>query len=335
MVKKEKERREPNAEWLKKDPKLVWLGTWDELLDALAKTHTMSLGDVCNYLKIKRDWVNTHIRHNVPHIFVQGRESKSFDWRFVSNISNSTQDRELIWFNPEELYQFLNENVAAFTRQSIAVSLSQFLSYEQILKLYEFFLAIVRKARARVKDKDGLGLGLGEAIAGLAHAKGGFYDRLRDMLPAPAQALAKNFRADETSRGGIPHVPLKKPEIFGKMKLHAIRHMIGYSGTDESVRRELFRDGFSKVELGIKGKDGKTGRLIFFVDYENRLLAEECVPALEERLNSDKKIADKSWVSSFVDYFCYAGGTFRYDKYRELVEPCFNDLVRVTENGWA
>lgn len=339
-----KKKRAPNAEWLKKDPKLIWIETWDELLNALAVTHTMSLGDICEYLMIKRDWVNTHIRHNVPHIFIQGAKNKSgkcVDWRLVANWDNRTRDRELVWFNPAEVYDFLNEHIDSFTRQTIVVNVAQFLSYEQIVELYELYAKLVGMAKEKV---GGGGFWLHKQVLDdLMRADGGFYSRLAELLPPPVRVLG-SFRVDAARRGGIPHVSVEKPaELFGKIKIRAIRDEIGYSGTDESVRRRFCRAGYSKIELGIAGKDEKIGRLIFFVDYKNRRLEGKYADALAALLAGDKAVPNKDEIGSFMELLSGAGDervsmnwTVRFDKYQELLEPCFSDLVKFTNSkkGW-
>ena len=94
---------------------------YENLLKALDKTHTLSVADVCEFLKVGRNWVSEYITSNVPHIFIQGTRSVP-NRRAIINCHLNKNDSELIWFNPEQLFSFLENSIAAFLRQTVAVS---------------------------------------------------------------------------------------------------------------------------------------------------------------------------------------------------------------------
>ena len=78
---------------------------YENLLNALDKTHTLSVADVCEFLKVGRNWVSEYITSNVPHIFIQGTKSVP-NWRAIINFHLNKSDSELIWFNPDQLFSF-------------------------------------------------------------------------------------------------------------------------------------------------------------------------------------------------------------------------------------
>ena len=103
---------------------------YENLLKALDKTHTLSVADVCEFLKVGRNWVSEYITSNVPHIFIQGTRSVP-NWRAIINCHLNKNDSELIWFSPDQLFSFLENSIAAFSRQTVAV-------IKMILNLFGF-----------------------------------------------------------------------------------------------------------------------------------------------------------------------------------------------------
>ena len=111
---------------------------YENLLNALDKTHTLSVADVCEFLKVGRNWVSEYITSNVPHIFIQGTKSVP-NWRAIINFHLNKSDSELIWFNPDQLFSFLENSIAAFSRQTVAVSPFAFMTDDSIQALYRDF----------------------------------------------------------------------------------------------------------------------------------------------------------------------------------------------------
>ena len=121
-----------------KTDNLIRMESFDELLHALKFTHTMSIAQICNFLKVKRAWVSEYITSNVPHIMVQGAGSRT-NWRAVANLALQRSDTELIWFNPAEVFAFLEKNVSSFSRQTVEICPFLFMSADSLAGLYSEF----------------------------------------------------------------------------------------------------------------------------------------------------------------------------------------------------
>ena len=219
---------------------------YENLLKALDKTHTLSVADVCEFLKVGRNWVSEYITSNVPHIFIQGTRSVP-NWRAIINCHLNKNDSELIWFSPDQLFSFLENSIAAFSRQTVAVSPFAFMTDDSIQDLYCNF-------EKNYDSENAL--------------------PLSQYLPANVAEM-ESYSIGVTARSKVKHIPIKPPQqLFKNYELKAIRALIGYSGIDEVVRRKLYKSGHSRLELNIKGKKGKTGKLVFFVDYNNYIFPE-------------------------------------------------------------
>ena len=250
---------------------------YENLLNALDKTHTLSVADVCEFLKVGRNWVSEYITSNVPHIFIQGSRSVP-NWRAIINFHLNKSDSELIWFNPEQLFSFLENSIATFSRQTVAVSPFAFMTDDSIQALYRDF-------EKNYDSENAL--------------------PLSQYLPVKVAEM-ESYAIGVTARSKVKHIPIKPPQqLFKNYELKAIRALIGYSGIDEVVRRKLYKSGHSRLELNIKGKKGKTGKLVFFVDYNNYIFPE----------NRNIELTDKGHLTDFKNIVYNYIWTIPYDVY--------------------
>lgn len=250
---------------------------YENLLNALDKTHTLSVADVCEFLKVGRNWVSEYITSNVPHIFIQGTRSVP-NWRAIINFHLNKSDSELIWFNPDQLFSFLENSIAAFSRQTVAVSPFAFMTDDSIQALYRDF-------EKNYDSENAL--------------------PLSQYLPVNVAEM-ESYAIGVTARSKVKHIPIKPPQqLFKNYELKAIRALIGYSGIDEVVRRKLYKSGHSRLELNIKGKKGKTGKLVFFVDYNNYIFPE----------NRNIELTDKGHLTDFKNIVYNYIWTIPYEVY--------------------
>ena len=255
---------------------------YENLLKALDKTHTLSVADVCEFLKVGRNWVSEYITSNVPHIFIQGTKSVP-NWRAIINFHLNKNDSELIWFNPDQLFSFLENSIAAFSRQTVAVSPFALMTDDAIQALYRDFEKNYDSENALL---------------------------LSQYLPVNVAEM-ESYSIGVTARSKVKHIPIKPPQqLFKNYELKAIRALIGYSGIDEVVRRKLYKSGHSRLELNIKGKKGKTGKLVFFVDYNNYIFPE----------NRNIELTDKGHLTDFKNIVYNYIWTIPYDVYASRFE---------------
>lgn len=255
---------------------------YENLLKALDKTHTLSVADVCEFLKVGRNWVSEYITSNVPHIFIQGTRSVP-NWRAIINCHLNKNDSELIWFNPDQLFSFLENSIAAFSRQTVAVSPFAFMTDDAIQALYRDF-------EKNYDSENAL--------------------PLSQYLPVNVAEM-ESYSIGVTARSKVKHIPIKPPQqLFKNYELKAIRALIGYSGIDEVVRRKLYKSGHSRLELNIKGKKGKTGKLVFFVDYNNYIFPE----------NRNIELTDIGHLTDFKNIVYNYIWTIPYDVYASRFE---------------
>ena len=255
---------------------------YENLLKALDKTHTLSVADVCEFLKVGRNWVSEYITSNVPHIFIQGTRSVP-NWRAIINCHLNKNDSELIWFSPDQLFSFLENSIAAFSRQTVAVSPFAFMTDDAIQALYRDFEKNYDSENALL---------------------------LSQYLPVYVAEM-ESYSIGVTARSKVKHIPINPPQqLFKNYELKAIRALIGYSGIDEVVRRKLYKSGHSRLELNIKGKKEKPVNLYFFVDYNNYTFQE----------NRNIELTDKGHLTDFKNIVYNYIWTIPYEVYASRFE---------------
>lgn len=273
-----------------KTDNLIRMESFDELLHALKFTHTMSIAQICNFLKVKRAWVSEYITSNVPHIMVQGAGSRT-NWRAVANLALQRSDTELIWFNPAEVFAFLEKNVSSFSRQTVEICPFLFMSADSLAGLYSEFEKLYEPIANLLATKQ---------YSQVASRKIEKDLPLSRYLPDEIARLGSEC-VGVTYRSKVRHIEIAQPkEVFRQYKLVAIRALIGYAGIDEVIRRELFKTGHSRLELNIKGRSDKTSKLVFYVDYQNYIDA-EVLSHKKSDLSEGKYLSEfKNFISKFT-----------------------------------
>ena len=123
-------------------------------------------------------------------------------------------DSELIWFNPDQLFSFLENSIATFSRQTVAVSPFAFMTDDSIQALYRDF-------EKNYDSENAL--------------------PLSQYLPVKVAEM-ESYAIGVTARSKVKHIPITPPQqLFKNYELKAIRALIGYSGIDEVVRRKLYK----------------------------------------------------------------------------------------------
>ena len=272
-----------------KTDNLIRMESFDELLHALKVTHTMSIAQICNFLKVKRAWVSEYITSNVPHIMVQAVEPTG------------------------ELYLHFRVRLLRSVR-----------SYLCLLTLWQVCIPSSRNSMSRLRifwlRNNTLRLHL-ERLRKICRCHVIFHLPLSRYLPDEIARLGSEC-VGVTSRSKVRHIEIEQPkEVFNRYKLVAIRALIGYAGIDEVIRRELFKTGHSRLELNIKGRSDKTSKLVFYVDYQNYIDA-EVLSHKKSDLSEGKYLSEfKNFISKFtwtVPYETFEKG------YRDKVDRLIN-----------
>jgi len=109
---------------------------WEEVLNALQTTHTLTIRKICQYLKVNRWWVSKYIcpllEENKIYLPNGMANKKLANWVEKASIALNRSDlKESCWFKNEDFYNLLRNSVTEVSRQTIQVPTELFIDDDQ------------------------------------------------------------------------------------------------------------------------------------------------------------------------------------------------------------
>lgn len=245
--------------------------SFEQVLEALQTTHTLSTRMICEKLKTYRPWVTKYILPKLDKIYLNsgkhGASRKSFgiNWVYaVSNALNNEEITESAWYKTSDFEALLKKSLVACTRQTIKVSASIFMD-EPIRKLFVSDYEEIQKKLEENKQKR-----YTEKSIELLNEKEKLEKQLQNLYDHfigedKMNELKKAVSIDEygiSKRTLTPHQ--KYTMNWDYNKFMAIHDLKGYGGIDELVYRDLFNFGAVKLVFNFVDDKGNIGEKIFY-----------------------------------------------------------------------
>ena len=246
----------------KRQPKgpIVQFESWKDLIDALDTTYTLSFKDVCRILRASRPWANQYVKPFVPSVFINSSQrgdarSGKINWVRMAAMQLDRPDMtESVWFHTDDFCAYIKGCVTSCTKQTKAVPLTYLMPADRI----EEFVAKREDLRQEIKAA-----GSPIAIAKLSMAYSLLpYDYFNLENPAVRRLLDNQVRI--TDRTKAPHTPVPLPTNF-MTTWQAPHDLKDYGDADETIYRDLFRNGSIRIELQLTDEGGKIGTKVFYV----------------------------------------------------------------------
>lgn len=237
---------------------------WQDLLTALEYSYTISFKDVCEILKASRTWVNRYIRPNVKTLYIsnnkRGDGIAGANWVKLAAMALNREDMtESIWFHRQDFYDFICSSIVSVTKQTKKVPYTYLMEPAAITA----FVDHRRALREEIKHAD-------NPIWQLALYR--TYNNLyREYLSEDAKQLLP-FVASPTARTKAPAIDTQLPENFME-KWFAIHDIKNYGDAEETLYRDLFKNGAIRIELQVPDENGYIGRKVFYMDDPNPVTA--------------------------------------------------------------
>ena len=243
---------------MKKDyNNIVRFDNWQDMLTALEYTYTLSFRDACKILKASRAWVNRYIRPNVKTLYIsnnkRGDSVTGANWVKLAGLAlNREGMTESIWFHRQDFYDFIRSSIFSVTKQTKRVPYTFLMEPAAITAFVDHRHAI----REEIRNTENP---LQQIL--LYRTYNNLY---RDYVSDVAKKLLP-FIASPTDRSKAPATDVALPEGFLE-KWFAIHDIKKYGDAEETIYRELFKDGAIRIELHVPDEEGIIGRKIFYVD---------------------------------------------------------------------
>ena len=262
---------------------LLWLDSWDDAMEALATTHTISLSQVCELMKASRPWVNKYIRPNVSAIYIStwpGKDGWPVTWRASRALGKEIKDS--IWMDKEKLFEYLESCVVSCTAQTKLLPYEKMVPESQRGKFLQEMQVVIDglyKAFDEHTPTDDLWARRDHIIE--TYITGSMEKELIDAANRPSGL--------GTGRTRIPASPVPRPPVRNVCnRWYTIADARGYGGVDEMIYRDLFLQGAHRMELQFNSPEGVGRKIYYFPDPEPY---RETVEALNDRIDRSCLVA--------------------------------------------
>lgn len=245
--------------------------TFEQALNALQTTHTLSTRMICELLKTYRPWVTKYILPKLDKIYLnngkKGTSRKSFGINWVYMAAQALENEEITesaWYKTSDFESLLKNSLTTCTRQTIKVSATIFMNEherESFLALYNIIQEDLQEnKKKRYKERS---MELLKEKADLETQIESLFDKY----------IGKNIMKELKNVVSIDEYGISKrtltPPLKYKMEwdyhnFMAIHDLKGYGGIDEIIYRDLFDNGAVKLVFNFVAPNGDIGEKVFY-----------------------------------------------------------------------
>lgn len=243
---------------------------WEEVLDALQTTHTLTIRKICQYLKVNRWWVSKYIcpalEENKIYLPNGMANRQLANWVEKASIALNRSDlKESCWFKNEDFFELLRKSVVSVTRQTIQIPAELFVDNkdefksqyeeftEQINGIYQFEKfdeKRVNELNKLVNKRRGLWLSLVSDEKKLIYNEGISLYKKRSAVER-VNAEPDFDVVDKLSKWVSP-ADIKE-----------------YGDSDEQIYRTFFNEGYFRIDLQINNSDD--GKRVYYLEDADKI----------------------------------------------------------------
>lgn len=288
---------------------------FNALLDAATTQYTLSYRDACKALKCSRKWADEYIRPNVPFIYLSNGKgtgkanyarivSSEVNWRREEKIAYSN---ESVYLDREEFYNFITSHIVSCQKRSKAICKAYFVKPEKLENYYkdatDLLLRLTNEKKTTTQKI------LSEKLDNL-YLEYAANNYVKQYIPRSIVLKTKRTSAK------FIDVPYPDCQIEEWMAVH---DMMDYGDVEETIYRELFEQGYIRIEVKIPDKDGviKDKGKVFYITDPNPVESIAPTPAIIDKIlqpfNSEN---DRNVMEKLIESVC------RLDK------------INITQKAW-
>lgn len=259
---------------------------WEKIVDALKTTHTTTTRDICQLLQCSRTWVNNYITPFVPYIRLsQGYKKDHMNWVLMARKQVNRNIYESVWYDTQQLYDYLDSHIISVTAQTKLVSIYDVLDEKEKKiyisenqKIFDKINEYNRRSKAIEKLLESLDTDIIKVAKEMLEALNKefnvtpyFFEQQIKYKNDFTRKLMKNGRLpDPTKRTLYSRVDVPIKPSFATKNLRAVHDIKSYGDSDEIIYRYIFRNGAIRVELALPDKYGKLSKKIYYHFPENK-----------------------------------------------------------------
>lgn len=227
--------------------------TWEQTLDLLRDTYTVSIRGICMQLKSSRSWVSQYVTPYLDKIYLdngyRGNKMRSKSWTQMAALYLE-DDRYLadsLWLHEERYKELIRACITSSTKQMKKIPVELLVGNKSAFQReYGELHQELQRKKTRFR-MEGFDMTLLREISLADKELKQSYER---YLSYTGKCVLKDNRVDVTKRSSVIPVEVPVPDVPIE-KWEAVHDKKGYGDTTESVLREFFREGYVRIELHI------------------------------------------------------------------------------------
>lgn len=240
-----------------KEENIVRLENWTDLVDAMQVTYTLGFREACERLKSSRSWMTTHIRPFVPAVYLSsGYGTSKANWVRLAGLRLNKQLSDSIYLDELAFDEYVRGCIYSCTKQIKSVPYTYFMdpkSAKAYSAEYDHFTDLIGSS----KDlKDIENYGMKRRTCHLDYIKDDAAYLFDDEAP-------ENRIVNVGKRTLVQPVPVPIPDIPINEWM-AVHDLKGYGDVDETIYRQLYREGCIRLELHFPDSAGVIGKKIYY-----------------------------------------------------------------------
>lgn len=243
---------------------------WGSILNALQTTHDLTIRGMCKLLKTGRTWVKRHVIPQISENMIylpnhRGNEEKRVNWAMVAARQLGRGDIvETKWFCRQDFYDLISRSVTSVTRQTIRLPVEMFVSDKEAYKAK--YVSYAEKIAEVNQDYNLSDITKVSKLNTLYKAQ---EDQWISCLSEDMKYIVEEGLCSVTARSKVEPTHCDYNVVAEMDRWVAPHDVLEYGDCDEQVYRKFFAYGFLRIEIKIKGEDGKTGEKVFYLNEQN------------------------------------------------------------------
>lgn len=269
--------------------------TWNETLELLQDTHTISMRDICQQLKSSRSWVSKYIIPYIDKLYLdtgyRGNKMVTKSWTKTAAIMLN-DDKYLnnsLWCHEEQYDRLIRMHAVSITKQTTRIPVELLVQDKRkFAKEYNLIADKISNNEAELRH-NGYNK---ELVDEMDEDRKVLEMIVDDNMSEMGKAVLDAGMTIITKRSStVPvDVPLPATPISEWRALHDEK---SYGDTDESILRKYFKEGCIRVEIHIPDpKEMADPAAIFDSDNCCHIGANTATICASPHVNSADKVAD-------------------------------------------
>lgn len=242
------------------------LRTWPQAIEALSKTHTISVQDICQILHAPRSWVNRYILPHVDKIYLPdgrraGKEVNT-NWKQVAAIQLGKDMQDTTWCNKEDFDNLIMGSIVSVTKQT------KLIPAELLVQDKKVFAEEYNNYNERMTQ-------LAEHLQAYPDSPLEKYAELAELKKQQAQCYRRQLSNEgrQIMRANLPSVinpdatksiPVRLPSVPIE-KWISPEDMKDYAEMEDTGHKYFFKNGYIRILLSFIDSNGNAVKKFFYV----------------------------------------------------------------------